>query len=131
MSSETKYQEPRQCHECFWARFIEDRTMFECHYHAPRVVGGVGTGSSEIIWPAVYPNDYCSQYAEMSKAKYMMHWPGKDSPVCWRHRLKGDKIAMHLGLNVSFTKLPETSELYCINCINESDETEGRGGSND
>ena len=55
------------------------------------------------------------------KAKYMGHWPNKDTPVCMRHRMKMDKIGMHLGLNVSFTKLPETSELFCINCINESE----------
>lgn len=57
-----KYQEPRQCHECFWAKFLDDRVKFECHYNAPICVHGSGTGSTEQLWAIVNPDDFCSKF---------------------------------------------------------------------
>ena len=57
-----EYQEPRKCHECFWANYIPARIKFECHFNAPSCIHGVGTGESGIMWPIVSPGDFCSMF---------------------------------------------------------------------
>ena len=60
----------------------------------------------------------------MSKATYMGHWPGKDTPVCDKHKKKMAGIAMLMGFPVTYTKLKPESDLVCLNCMNER---EGQG----
>jgi len=59
----SKYQEPRKCHDCFWARLVEDRVKFECHYHAPSCLHGVGNGYESLMWPVMSHDDFCSKFA--------------------------------------------------------------------
>jgi hypothetical protein len=54
------------------------------------------------------------------KAKYIAHWPGKDTPVCDVHKEKMNGIAMMMGMPITCTKLPDDSDLLCTNCVNES-----------
>ena len=62
--SEPKYQEPRKCNECYWAKDLKNayKELFECHYNAPICLHGVGAGYEETIWSIVNPDDFCSKF---------------------------------------------------------------------
>jgi hypothetical protein len=48
------------------------------------------------------------------KATAIVHWPGKDTAACDRHRLQLQGLASHLGFQLSET--PCDPELDCTNC---------------
>jgi len=58
-----------------------------------------------------------SNEPELSEAKVIIHWPGKDTPACTRHAERLAALAGMLGFHVAMT--PCDPGVPCINCINE------------
>ena len=65
------------------------------------------------------------------KAKYMGHWPGKDTPVCDKHKKKMSGIGLMMGFPITYTKLKDDSELMCLNCVNETEGPEAADAAGD
>jgi hypothetical protein len=55
------------------------------------------------------------------KAKYIAHWPGRDTSICEQHRTQMENIAAAMGMPpVSFTKMDESvPPTVCDNCKND------------
>jgi hypothetical protein len=51
-------------------------------------------------------------------ANAIVHWPGKDTPACWRHIEKLKTLADTLGFALSIT--PAAQGDTCKNCENEA-----------
>lgn len=58
MSNQTQLH----CTDCFWCMVRDNKR--ECHFNAPQIVSGSGSGWSDQSWPIVQPNDYCSEHEE-------------------------------------------------------------------
>ena len=58
--------EKYRCDSCFWGRPFCDKKI-ECHFNAPTVLHGSGTGWSDDKWPTVKYDDYCSEYSNYER----------------------------------------------------------------
>jgi hypothetical protein len=54
-------------------------------------------------------------------AKFIVHWPGKDTPACLDHMTKLKKLSNVMGFALSVTHIVDNIEgLECSNCVNEA-----------
>lgn len=59
-----------QCFNCIWAKGVGSVVNpLECHYNAPRIISGSGTGWSDQNWPKVKTDDYCSKWCHSDSAE--------------------------------------------------------------
>jgi hypothetical protein len=56
--------------------------------------------------------------SEITKAVYLVHWPGKATPACDAHLEKLFGLATVLGFQLTWTPLVE--EMECANCASEA-----------
>lgn len=54
----------------------------------------------------------------MSEATEIVHWPGRDVPMCDRHMKQAKAIGEALGTPISSTPWPAGG--ICMNCVNEA-----------
>jgi hypothetical protein len=54
----------------------------------------------------------------MSTAIFLVHWPGKSIPACWRHASQLQRAGDAMGFAVTMTPLDEG--IACVNCQNEA-----------
>lgn len=57
----------------------------------------------------------------MSTATQIVHWPGKDSPMCDRHAEQAKRVGAAMGIFISCSViLLAAEEMACKNCENEA-----------
>lgn len=53
----------------------------------------------------------------MSEATAIVHWPGRDTPMCDKHTAQAKRIGEAMGITISSTPWPDGGT--CKNCDNE------------
>ena len=48
------------CADCLWC--MANKEKHECHFYAPQITSGSGTGWSNQNWPFIGIDDYCSEW---------------------------------------------------------------------
>lgn len=60
----------------------------------------------------------------MTQATQIVHWPGKDTPMCDRHAQQAQTIAAAMGFPLSCSTILLAEQLFpeltCKNCENEA-----------
>lgn len=56
-------------YSCFGAykeatKYEAEKESWHCRRYAPRIIAGVGTGSSHDIFPLIRENDWCGEWKE-------------------------------------------------------------------
>lgn len=57
----------------------------------------------------------------MTQATQIVHWPGKDTPMCDKHAAQAERLANAMGFRLSCSVIIAAPEqLTCKNCENEA-----------
>lgn len=63
----------------------------------------------------------------MSEATQIVHWPGKDTPMCDRHAQQARSLANAMGFTLSCSIIiAGPPELTCKNCDNEAKKAQAK-----